>query len=104
MKGRKNMTRLAVAFHFAKGSNRYNHPCARHIGIYRNEVIVSFISHLSTKMKMSDQFQDPVALSSGKRRNRKVCGLHGRSEGFGQEKNPLSVPGIEISILAIPVT
>jgi hypothetical protein len=52
---------------------------------------------------MSDQFQAPAALSPGKSRNRKVGGFQGRSGGFGEEKNPSPLSGIEMSFLGIPV-
>jgi len=59
--------------------------------------------HPSTKINIRDQFQVPAALSTGKSRNRRVGGPLGRAGGFGEEKNPLSLPRIETLFLGISV-
>jgi len=52
---------------------------------------------------VSVQFQVPAALSAGKSRNRRVGGPLDRGGGSGEEKNPLSIPGIATLFLGIPV-
>ena len=59
--------------------------------------------HPSMKINIHNQFQVPAALSMGKSRNRRVGGHLGRAAGFGEEKNPLYVPGIETLFLRFPV-
>ena len=74
-------------------------PC-RHIRVSSQ---ISSHFHPSTKIKIHDQFQVPTALSTGKSQNKRVGGHLGRAGSFGEEKNPMSVPGIATLFVGIPV-